>query len=172
MGNNMLLTLGALMLLGAFVLTANDMMLTNAQVPMESEHYLAALSMAQSIIDEAKTKAFDQNVVSGSVRDTTGLSSTLGRDGSGEDFLLPDTLAASGYWSLAKFNDVDDYNAYTRRVNTPRMTGYLVAVSVTYASPTYPDSSITRRSFCKKMQVSVTIPLVSRPLSVDYSFVY
>jgi hypothetical protein len=172
MGNNMLMTMGALAILGCFVLSANRMMLTNTQVPMQTEHYLTALSIAQSIIDEAKTKAFDQNVVSTSVSDTSGLSLTLGRE-SGESVPVPDTLVtSSGYWSATKFNDVDDYNGYTRRINTPRMTGYFATVSVTYASLTYPDSSTTKRTFCKRMTVWVSIPIWSDSLSINYSFTY
>jgi hypothetical protein len=97
---------------------------------------------------------------------------TLGRDGSGELLPAPDTLGTAGYLSVAKFNDVDDYNGYTRRVDTPRMTGYLATVSVTYASATYPDSSITKRAFCKKMAVTVAIPMASNTLSINYLFTY
>lgn len=174
MGNNLLITTGALVILGTFILTANHMMMNNTQVGAENEYYLTALSLGQSVIDEAKTKAFDQKVLTGFAATPSSLThpDSLGTDGSAESVPSPDTLITSGYRSVFKFNDVDDYNKYSRTVNTDRLIGYLVNVTVTYASPTYPDSSKTTRTYCKMMTVTVTHSLLSTPMTLSYAFTY
>jgi len=40
-------------------------MTVNTQIAEQNEYYISAISLAQSIISEAKAKAFDQNTVSG-----------------------------------------------------------------------------------------------------------
>ena len=140
------------------------------------------LDRAQSVVDEAKIKAFDQRTVSSGVASPASMTrwDSLGKD-AGEDIPNPDTLASSspftpaapGYWSSIKFNDIDDYNDYKRIVNTPRAEGYNVLVKVKYASPTYPDSQYaSSRSYCKWMRVYVWSKYMADTVKVYYSFLY
>jgi hypothetical protein len=132
------------------------------------------------VIAEAKTKAFDQKTVSASVTAPESLSVALGSDGSTELVPTPDTLMTSspytstvpGFRSSFKFNDVDDYNGYKRKVNTQRAEGYTVSVTVAYASSTYPDSTKFSQTWCKKMNVSVKSPYMPDSVTVSYAFVY
>src|SRR5215831_14572787 len=108
MGANMMLTIGALVIFGIFLGAANKLMIGNNQVASQNEFYITAISLAQSVIDEAKTKAFDQVTVSGSVtsRSSLTLGAKLGKDGT-ETTPYPDTLCSTapysatnkGYWS-------------------------------------------------------------------------
>ena len=150
MGSNMMLTIGAILLFGMFLSLSDKMMIGNTQIAAQNEYFVAGLSLAQSIIDEAKTKAFDHTTDTTFIYSSTALTvpASLGPDGVDEVFSYPDILSASapysvgnpGYNSSIKFNDIDDYDGYTRLVNTPRAEGYKLLVSVGFASETYPDS--------------------------------
>ena len=180
MGTNTILAIGAMVIFGTFLSSSNRLMTGNTQIAEQNEYYLTALSLGQSVIAEAKTKAFDQKTVTTAVSAPESLSVTLGSDGSTESVPNPDTLITSspyttntpGFFSNLKFNDVDDYNGYKRKVNTPRAEGYTVSAKVAYASATYPDSGKFSRTYCKKMTVTVKSPYIPDSLTVSYAFFY
>ena len=84
----------------------------------------------------------------------------------------PDTATESGVAAFTKFDDLDDYNGYVRLVNTPRAENYRVEAAVSYASVTFPDSSKSTQTFCKKMTVTVTSPFFPQPVILTYAFTY
>jgi hypothetical protein len=174
MGNSMMLVIGGLLLMGTFMLSANSLLLQNTTTSQQNECFLTAISLAQSVIDEAKTKAFDEKTVGGpvSVRDSLTSSSLFGKDGSGETVPVPDTLSANGFISNTKFDDVDDYNGYQRRATTTRTGPLTVSAVVQYASETFPDSTLSARAYCKLMTVTVTGPQLAVPVSIQYAFTY
>jgi hypothetical protein len=174
MGSNMILTIGALVLFGTFLSSSNRLMTGNTQIATQNEYNLTALALAQSVIDEAKIKAFDEATVTTSVISPVFLTApgSLRNDGSAESTPTPDTLASNGFASIRVFDDIDDYNGYTRRVNTPRADGYNISVSVGYASETYPDSAKSTQTYAKKMTVTVTSNYISQPLTLSYNFTY
>ena len=202
MGANIILAVGAIIIFGTFLSSSNNLMTGNTQIAEQNEYYITALSIAQSVIDEAKAKAFDQKTVavdSASMMklimapptiDSMTAPGALGKD-AGEAVPNPDTLttaspfstASPGFFSSSKFNDVDDYAGYSRLVNTPRAEGYKLRVSVSYASETYPDSAKAAKTFCKAMTVYVTsrflpsrrLPsgtVVQDTVKLSYAFTY
>lgn len=175
MGANMLLAIGGILLFGMFLKSSNNLMTSNSQVVASNEYYVAAISIAQSVIDEAKLEAFDSRTVSGTVSSPSLLTrwDSLGQDGVGEKTPVPDTAISTGFASASKFNDMDDFNGYTRVVNTSRAEGYKVTVKVSYASPTFPDSVYSAaRSYCKLMTVAVWSKYMSDTLKLQYAFFY
>lgn len=180
MGTNSILAIGAVLIFGTFMSSSNKLMIGNTQVAEQNEYYITALSLAQSVVAEARTKSFDQKTVSGSVPVADSLSAFCGPDGVGEIVPSPDTLvtgspfsaSAPGYLSTVRFNDVDDYNGYRRKVNTLRAEGYTVAVRVGFAGVTNPDSAAAGKTFCKKMTVTVRSPYLSDSVMVSYAFLY
>ncbi len=193
MGSNMLLTIGAILLFGLFLSLTNKLMIGNNQVAAQNEYYITALGLAQSVIDEAKTKAFDHNTDTVDVLTTAGLTDlgSLGPDGMNEAFSSPDILTSDapysatnrGYLSSVRFNDIDDYNGYSRLVNTPRSEGYSMRVTVRYASEINPDLASASKTYCKVMTVKVTSPFfpkvdegggvtVPDTIKLSYAFTY
>jgi hypothetical protein len=171
-GHNTILTIGALVLLGGFMVSANGILSQNSVNTEQTEYVLTALSLAQSIVEEAKAKAFDERTKSAFVSVADSLSVVLGRD-AGEAIASPDTLTSSGVCSSASiFDDVDDYNGYVRLVNTERGTGYRLVVGVKYVSETNPDSDSYVPTFCKKLTVSVTSPFFETPISINCAYTY
>ncbi|MBI5471821.1 MAG: hypothetical protein HY961_05700 [Ignavibacteriae bacterium] len=174
MGANMLLTLGGIVLLSTFVLYANGLLSDNTKISGDNEYAITAISLAQSVIDEAKTKSFDENAIAGSVTQASDLTAAqlLGRDGGGEAVAAVDTARDSQCASYSRFDDVDDYNGYVRLVNTPRAEGYRISTTVSYASATFPDSVKSSQTFCKRMTVTVTSPFFAQPIQLMYAFTY
>lgn len=187
----MILAFGALLIFGILLTSSNRLMIGNAKIADENEYYISALSAAQAVLDEAKTKSFDQRTVNKLqlIPDSLTASAALGRE-AGEAIPSLDTLSAQapftqssrGYRSMVTFNDIDDYNGYRRLVNTPRAEGYRIFVSVKYAGETNPDSLKSVRTFCKKMDISVISPyfaklekngiMVPDTIKLSYTFTY
>ncbi|MBI5214153.1 MAG: hypothetical protein HY960_00200 [Ignavibacteriae bacterium] len=196
MGNNILITVGSLIVLGLFTLSSNTMITQNTQIMLQSEHYITAIALAQSVIDEAKTKSFDEKSTNKNIVKPESLttSTNFGSDGTGElvgvdyvdlytekkefqertTYYLKEQIlpSSSTPQSQLRFDDVDDYNYYTRVVRTPSSGMDTIRTSVTYASVTYPDSSKTTASFCKKMKVVISGQYLPRPFVMEYAYIY
>jgi len=170
---NYLIALGGLVIFSIFSLMTNSSILNNKKIALESEFVITATSIAQSIIEEAKNKSFDQNTVIDTVTVLGSLSSTLGREGSeSTNVPLPDVMANNTFKSSIYYNDIDDYNGYSRTVSTPYSGNNTVSVQVSYVSQTSPDSVSASRTWFKKMTVTVTNPLISVPIALTHVFTY
>jgi hypothetical protein len=170
----MILTIGAILLFGVFLKTSNQLMIGNNQIAATNEYYISALSVGQSVIDEAKTKAFDEKTVLKAVFTSDSLTAvgSLGRESGAEAVPSPDTLKSGTFGSLTKFDDIDDYNGYRRLVNTTRAEGYNLLVRLNYASETNPETSSGSKTFCKRMTVKVWSKFIPDTLSMSYAFAY
>lgn len=161
MGANILLALGALAMFGTFLGSSNRVIMGNNQIASQNEYYIAALSYAQSIVDEAKTKKFKGHPPTGSTSNDGSIVQTgnsIGIESLAESFPYPDTLTPKGYKSELFFDDVDDYNGYRRLVNSPRAEGYAMDVSVAWVEKTNPEEVRALPSTAKRMIVRVTSP--------------
>lgn len=183
MGGNMIITVGSLVVLGLFTLSSNTMILSNVQTTLQNEHYITAIALAQSVIDEVKTKAFDEKAISKAITrpESCTTMNSMGQDGASEtvnsdyvylqDSKYQSTYAASSL-SLSRFDDVDDYNNYTRVVITPLSGTDTIRTLVSYASLTYPDSVSATLTFCKRISVTVSGQYLSRPITLEYAYIY
>jgi hypothetical protein len=170
----MILTIGAILLFGVFLKTSNQLMIGNNQIASTNEYYISALSVGQSVIDEAKTKSFDEKAIGKAIFAADSLTAvgSLGRESGAEAVPSPDTLRTGTFGSVTKFDDIDDYNGYRRLVNTTRAEGYHVLVSLNYASETNPETSSASKTFCKRMTVKVWSKFIPDTLKFSYAFTY
>lgn len=174
MSSNMMLTIGAFVLLTAFILSSNKIIIENKRLDYESEYIISAIGLAQSVIDEAKTKRFDEAAnpgVSVTLSSLTALDH-LGAEAGEQITSPPDILTTGNCQSFYKFDDVDDYNNYTRSVKTPRAGGYLISVKVRYVTLSDPEAESSTKTFAKKMTVSVTSPYIEDPVVLNYIFTF
>lgn len=109
-----------------------------------NEAVITATGIGQSVLDEVKTRAFDENTVAGSVA-TANLLTTSANLG-------PDL----GELNINLFDDVDDFNNYTRVVPTSRLGDYTVRTVVTYVDPANPGTISANQTFAKNIGVWVT----------------
>ena len=171
---NYLMVFGALIIFTVFSLLANKSVINNKQVAMQSNFIITATSLAQSVIEEAKIKAFDEKTKADTVTLVTSLSTTLGPDAGETLSTSPDVMDAvkNSFQSAFKYDDVDDYNGYRRIVNTNLSGIDSIKVQVCYVNVTPPYDSTGSRTWCKKMIVTVTNPFISIPVVQSYIFSY
>lgn len=157
MGVNIMLALGSLVMFATFLGSSNKVMIGNSQIASQNEYYIAALSYGQSVIDEAKTKAYEGTIKTGTGVDAViSRSLLLGPESTSEKIAYEDTLGPKGFASEQKFDDVDDYAGYRRLVNSPRAEGYQISTEVHWVDEDEPNSISSSMTDYKMMVVKVT----------------
>lgn len=153
----MLLTLGALILLSSMILRFNRSVLTSDEVMYNSKYNVLASSLCVSLIEEARGKAFDQNTVGAAVNNLTKLSATLGKEGE----------------TYENFNDFDDFNNYVRTDSTMPSAVFYVTSKVTYVERNSTTISATaNRTWHKMITVTVLSPSMKDPVKMSSTYSY
>ena len=155
----MILTLAAVFFFSMTSLSMNRIWLQNNDIMMKSEFDYYAISLAQRIIEETKTRAFDSNVESGPAANPP------------DDFVSPHSLGPRWDEVYPNFSDVDDYNNLYLTINTPR-ANYLVFAFVRYIDENNLDRIVEYRTFFKKLFVVVLSDYISTPVILSHVFAY
>ncbi|MGA8265622.1 MAG: hypothetical protein WB779_14360 [Ignavibacteriaceae bacterium] len=149
------LTIGGLLLFSLTSLRFNNAILDTSTADVQNKVYLTAFSLADDMIEEIKVKSFDQNTIQFPTNDPSTLTLNLG-PGSSEVY--------------PNFNDVDDFNGYTRNVDEPHAEGYVVSCAVQYVQGNDPDVVSSTQTFFKKATVTVTSPYMDHAVSLSFIF--
>jgi hypothetical protein len=179
-----LLVIGAFVILSTLTLNVNATLVKTSTTGLEMEANLDALSIGQTMLDEILRKEFDEKTLGGERAflpwDVTPLYQ-FGPDQSEEHITGNggvDTSMTGDFQSKLKFDDVDDYDNYTRNAWNPRFGWFTVTVKIDYVSELIPDYVTYWNSFYKRITVTVSqpnmvkdldgnvFPLVMRDLSV------
>lgn len=170
-------------MLSILALSLNRTMYGSLGLGLEMEATLNALSIGQSMLDEITQKNFDQKTdpakggkVAYSYSDITA-SGSLGPE-SGESIsgidsayyvggVFHDFQSKSLVSGVPRYNDVDDYHLYHRKVFDPRMGYFDVVDSVMYVSETNPDQATGSATFYKKIVVVVSHPNLPKKNASD-----
>ncbi|MCW8805203.1 MAG: hypothetical protein OQK56_01985 [Ignavibacteriaceae bacterium] len=145
----MIMTMGAMMLLSTIMLRVNTANLTNESIRDDAQFGVLATSIATSIIEDAYSKAFDEKSDTMRIFSLTELSSVLG----------PETGETE-----STFNDFDDYNGFTKRDSTMPSATFDIACQVVYVETNDILGSTSNRTWNKKIIITIT-----RPVSADSS---
>ena len=113
----MIMSLGAMMLLATIMLRVNTANLTNESVRDDAQFGVLATSLATSLIEQAHGLAFDEKSDTNAIYSVSDLSSVLGPE-SGE--------------GAGNFDDFDDYNGFTKRDSTMPSEVFDISCSVVY----------------------------------------
>jgi hypothetical protein len=148
-----LLTLGAIMLLAFISLNFNSAILQNTTVETENKVYLTAFSLGDDLIEEIKQKAFDEKTIDFQAINQIQLTYPPGPE-SGE------------VWPY--FDDMDDYNNYTKPVSLPHVEDYEVTCQVNYVNAA--GQSLTTPSYFKKVSIKVDSKYLRSPLYMSFIF--
>ena len=141
----MLLSVGAVVLLGMTVIAVNRSSLQNGTILEQTQIGVYGISLASSIIEDAAGKPFDQNTIDNAVINTSQLSSTLGPEGT--EKRTPDTTKY--------FNDFDDYNGLNMGVKVAGVDSFTVRDTVYYVNDTDPNTRVAGPTWYKRMDVRV-----------------
>jgi hypothetical protein len=150
----MLLAIGAMVLLGKLALSTNAFLADTDTLQLESEAVTTATTIGQSAIEKILVRGFDHNYPGDNDTVTTAMfvsPGSLGRDAG--EMAGCDTT----------FNDIDDFMGFTDSVSTPRLGTYYVTCSVYYVRESSPYDSVGTATFLKRVDVSVTSSYMINP---------
>ena len=152
-----MLSLGALLLLSLVSLRFNSSALENATVEVENKIYLTAFSLADDLIEEIKQKAFDAATVD---FPTTNPA----------DLTPPSGLGHADWEIYPNYNDIDDFNGFTKSISAPHAENYNVSSEVFYVSETNPNTKVMTQTFYKKVEITVDSPYIRNPVTLSFIF--
>ena len=139
----MMITLGAMMLLGTIILRVNAGFLSTNNVLLDSKFGVLAVSIATSVIEEATGKAFDATTDSNAVDNLA-------------DLTAPGSLGKAPWEVYPFFNDFDDYNGLNIIDSTKSSAMFNIQCKVDYINPANPEVPSGIRTWHKKITVTVT----------------
>ena len=151
----MLLTIGALLLLSTVMLRVNSNNFSTETVRDEARFGVVATSIATSIIEQAKSFAFDANTDTNSVTSLSELTSVFN--------LGPD--AGENSADIKTFNDFDDLDGYTEIDSTTQTAIFEISCSVNYVSKTNLMGISSVPTWHKKISVTVSSPSMGDTLT-------
>lgn len=148
-----MLSLGALLLLSFISLNFNSTILQTSTVEIEDKVYLTAFSLGDDLIEEIKQKAFDERTLEFQAINENQLTFPCG----------PETGEVYPF-----FDDMDDFNNYSKPVSLPHVEDYTVTAKVNYVNSSGQDISV--QSFFKKVTITVSSKYLSSPLELKFIF--
>ena len=159
MAGNQFLTLGAIALLSLISLRFNTTVLQNRTSETENKIYLTAFSLADDLIEEIKQKAFDEETVEWRAINVTELTPT-------NSFGPVDP----GEYSVSDFDDIDDYDGYSKNISLPNAENYTVVSTVNYVTENDQDLICQDQTFYKRVSIHVSSPYLSHAVNLDFVF--
>ena len=151
------LSLGALLLISLISLRFNSAVLENSTIETENKVYLTGFSLANDLVEEIKMKAFDVATIKFPTTDPSVLTS-------------PYSLGPASNEEYPNFNDIDDFNNYSRNITAPHAENYVVSCEVYYVSEYNPDYKVMTQTFYKRVDVTVTSPYMKSNILLSFIF--
>ena len=152
-----MLSIGAMVLLALTSMRFNTSALTNLQTEIENKVYLTAFSLGDDLIEEIKQKAFDEETVEFRSINTNELTA-------------PGNIGPDSAEVWPNFNDIDDYDGYTKNIDLPHVENYIVSSFVSYVDANNPDQVSGTQTFFKKVDVQVSSPYLGSPIHLSFVF--
>ena len=150
-------SIGALLLLSLIELRFNSAVVENSTIETENKVYLTAFSLANDLIEEIKSKAFDAATVNFPTTDPSDLTPA-------------NSLGHASNEVYPNFNDIDDFDRYERTIDAPHAEKYKVSCSVYYVSEYNPDYKVMTQTFYKKVDVTVSSPYMKKTIKLSFVF--
>jgi len=158
----MMLTLGALILLSLLTLRVNSSQLSTRDTMQNSKFGILAVSVASSIMQEASEKSFDENSVEDFI---SAVNSLTNRNSFG-------TESGEIADSSNTFDDFDDFDGYTQTITNMPSAIFNVSCIVNYIDPDLSGFTTTSRTWHKQLIVKVTSPSMADTIQMTKIFSY
>ena len=152
-----MLSLGALMIFGLISLRFDSAVLQNVEMEVENKVYLTAFSIADDLLEEIKQRAFDQQTVVFKSITTAALTPSVNLG-----------IESGEVWP--NFNDIDDYDNYSKPVSLPHAENYTVTCSVNYVQESDEDQISLSQTYFKRVDIFVDSPYLSHQIKLSYIF--
>ncbi|NUM73180.1 hypothetical protein HUU40_02350 [candidate division KSB1 bacterium] len=149
----LLLLLGAITVFGTAALNLKRFIVNQNELMLQRQFESYAVALAQSFIEEAKGKSYDD-------RDTNPAAPKT------YDFTAPAALGPEAGEIYPRFNDVDDYDGFTK-IDSSGLGKFSVAIQVDYVEESDPNRVVNTQTFYKKMTVTVTHYFLDQPITLS-----
>ena len=165
----MLLSLGAVLLLSILTLRVNSNQLTTQEAMYNTKFGILAVSLATSFIEEASERAFDEKSIDDFITSPNKFTSS-GSFGP-EPGINPDST-----WefsdSMETFDDFDDFHDWTETITTMPSAEFNINCQVNYIDLSMPGLITTNKTWNKQLTVYVTSPSMSDTIIITKIFSY
>jgi len=157
-----MLTMAFFVVLTVMFINAYQTLANADQQLLTATAYKTATDLGQSLMTEILTKKYDQSFHPpyGSISSSQTIlnaftqPASLGPEGPAEQITLPDQ---SPFQSISKYNDVDDYDNYSRLTDSTNGLGrFRDSVLVYYVQMTNPPTYYNGKWWTKRIEVWVT----------------
>ncbi len=152
-GGQQILAIGAIVLLSFIVLSYGNSSNGMLETAFFNEGVISGSALAQSLMEEIQSRAFDEATISQAVTSVNNLTSS--------NSLGPD----NGESDISSFDDVDDYNGYTKTDSLSRMGNFTVSVDIYYVEEMNPEVKSLSKTFSKRIDVEVVNSAVSTSIT-------
>lgn len=151
----MMLVIGAFAMLATLALSINGTIINTMSLSLESEMAMNAHAFAQSMLDEILTKWYDERAISTKIYNYSDMTA-YGQLGPDPGELIPKVGGFDvTFRSLTRYNDVDDYHRYKRKITNNLGWIFEVVDSIDYVSEDDPDVYSSTQTFYKRITVYV-----------------
>ncbi len=170
-----MLSAAFLVLLTIAVMNANRLLVESETETYRGEALELASNYGQALLIEASRKKFDKNALDSVYQNKDVFTSpgSLGPE-SGETISPWPDIAP--FKSPTVYDDLDDYNGYQRiidTVDTKRIPGFLLKVTVYYVKKSAPGTIQTSQQYLKRLDVTVEHPsYVTKPITFSTIVTY
>jgi hypothetical protein len=143
MYKQILLIMGALLLLAHITLNVNRATGDAQTISYDNEATLTATSIAQSTLREVSSREFDEKSRGTMITHPDSLTS-------------PFALGSEFGEAYPNFDDMDDFKGFSKTVPTGRLGNFVVTVDVSYTSKAAAGLPVLSQTFLKVITVRVT----------------
>lgn len=151
----MMLVIGAFCMLATLALSINGTIISTSSLSLQSEMAMNAHAFAQSMLDEVLTKWYDEKAISTKIYNYSDMTAA---NSFGPNFGESVPLVG-GYdilfGSLTRFDDVDDYHRYKRKITNALGWEFTIVDSIDYVREDDPDTWSSTQTFYKRITVFV-----------------
>lgn len=139
-----LLAILAIAMLTVLIINVYNSQSSKEGMLLSNEAIITGTGIAQSLLNEIQAKAFDEKTVNQGVADTDSLT-------------LPNSLGPdAGEIISTQFDDIDDYNNYTRSDSLGRLGLFNTKVDIYYIDKLSPGVKSYTQTFTKEIYISLT----------------
>lgn len=155
----------AMALFSILVNNSNRSFVRNTVIYVEAQIEYNAIALGQSLVDEARTKAFDEVTVGGGNR--MGNPDILLPNQIPAAFTAPVDLGPEPGEVYPNFNDFDDFHG----LQLTRANGFgdfLINIEVFYVTPANPAVNAGTRTNMKRMEVTISNDNLPNDVNLSY----
>jgi hypothetical protein len=160
----MMVTLAAMALLSSLLVTIQRGFSTSGSVLLKAKAGIEAISIANSIVQEASGKHFDASTATAADTNLSQLNSPSSLGGNTGEITSGD---------MNTFNDFDDFNNFSFKLRTALPDSFTVKCNVVYVNPSDLSATSSVRTWHKKLTVTVSNPALGKDtIRTDYVYSY